>query len=780
MKYNCIWVISFTILILFILIISSSVAFSSEIYKNEMIEEIDQDSFTSEINITENSKWQIKSAIHGENIVWEDYRDDPFGTWASPGNRNSNIYLYNLEEEQTYQVTTNTSSQINPDIWENFVVWEDYRNGNADIYYTDISPLFRGKNIEIKQLTDDTTDQIKPKIHSGMVVWEDYSENHYGDIYLYNIIDDIGPHRLNTRDEENNLVPHRNPDIFENKVVWADYRNHWGQTLRGDIFLYDLSLDSNDNGIPNYMDAEILDDDPAEIEFATQDIHQHSPSIYKDTIVWIEYNSTNNNDIYYKRIGGERTQVSIDGMKDDDPYIYGDIIVYHKREFDQEGLTTSFSICYYDILENEHSLIREIPADPDRPSRVKARFSSVYQNKIVWEENHPSDEENINHQYDIFYTEIEPKEPVIRSAEVANQTKVFGSSTDMLLIDGNKIHFRVEVTDPNGIIEKVTANTSELTSIEYVSLKEEEQGVYKGTLEYSKEMLEGHWSAKIQVLDSFGNHIESQPLDIIFTEAEFYFSFVGVGNRREDLGNETIFVLEEGNSLFFVTDLSDFEGEVSRVCVNVSSFQLDIDEFELSFQEGIYLYEYEFEEDIPTGEKIVRFYALSERGQKIESYNLTVNIAIKPGVEPEIISYGVGKELSEMEHSIDFELKEGNYMYFVASIDHEEDFSYDVYLRIEGMENIKMIEKTDENTYYYRFEYLEGLELGEKTAHIYVEDDFGQGVTSGEININFIEPKEPLPTYYYIIPIIIIPFLILGILYYKKPEYFDRFKGESY
>ncbi|MFW6142440.1 MAG: hypothetical protein ACOC53_07775 [Candidatus Saliniplasma sp.] len=782
MNYKSLTVILLTLLLTVLMIPVSSrgidLTEQNDVLKNDV------NQYSNYLNVTENSKWQMKASIHGNNIVWEDYRDDPSGTWSSPGNRNSNIYLYNLEEKQTYQLTYNNSSQVNPDIWGNYVVWEDYRNDRADIYYTDITPLFEGEELDIKPLSEDTDDQLKPKIHEGMVVWEDYRENYLGDIYLYDILEDRGPYRLNTRDE-GSFVPHTNPDIYENKVVWNDYRNHWQDRLQGDVFLYDLTIDSNDNGTPNYRDPEIEEQDPAEIEIANQSIHQHSPAIYKDTIVWTEYSGKNNNDIYFKKLSGEKTRVSTDEMKDDNPNIYGETIVYQKREYDEDNNPTADSIWAYDIFNDEHELIQKIPVDPDRTSSVKARFPTISQNKIAWEENHPSSDEDIDYQYDIFFTEIENKEPIFISAEVANQTKEYDNSTEMMLVDGNELHFRAEIIDPNADIEEVSLDTGGITSnVERIHLEESEQDIYEGTMEYQEDMEEGLFNVTIEVFDSAGHHVESDHLEIRLTEAPFEFSFTGVGTDMDELGNETRFVLEEGNNLFFVAEFDDFQGEVNRVYVDVSSFELEQTEFELDFQDGFYSYEYDYEEDISSGLKPVRFHAISERGQEIESEELTVDIALKPPEDPKIISYGTGKELSDLKHSIDFDLKDGNYIYFVANVSHVDEVDYDVYLDISDFDlnesKIKMVEKLDENTYYYRFEYSEDMKPGERTAYIYVEDEFGQNETSGEIKVNFTPPEEPLPVYYYIIPIIVIVLLIIGVLYWKKPEYFKRSEKNEY
>ncbi|MFO7791598.1 MAG: hypothetical protein R6W73_01265 [Candidatus Saliniplasma sp.] len=747
------------------------------------LEDIDGD----HLNITENPKWQMRSSIHGNNIVWQDYRDDPYGTWSSPGYRDSNIYLYNILHDEVYQITTDNSSQVRPDIWENYVVWEDYRNDQADIYYADITDLLDGGDIEVNQLTDDSSDQIKPKIHNGRVVWEDYRENYLGDIFLYELMEDRGPYRINTRDDygRHDSIPNSSPNIYDDKIVWTDYRQHWDDTKRGDIYLYDLNIDSNENGIPNYRDEEIGEDDPAEMGIADENIHQHSPSIYKETVVWTEYDETRNNDIYMKKFGENSMRISEGEMKDDNPIIYGESIVYQKREYDDEGSPISDSIWFYNIHQDTHERIIKISTDPGHSSRVKTRFPAIYQNKIVWEENHPSDHEDIDHQYDIFYTEIEPEEVVIRSTSVANETMDFDDSTEMILTEGSELNFRAEIRDPMGLIENVSVGTSSITGVEDdLEMDETEQGIYEGTLEYSIDMQEEFTNITFEVWDS-EDYIESDPMEIRFIEPVLEFSSVGVGTEQGALGDETRFVIEDGASLFFEADLEKFKGEIESVFVDVTSFGIEETEFDLNhIEEGTYRYEYTYTEndEISTGENDVRFYALGDRGQQTESDELTVDIVFKPP-EPKIEFYGVGKDRSNLYDSIDFELTEDNYVYFVVTVDQVEDVSYNVYLNISelgtGEDRVEMVDMVDENTYYYRLEYSEDLEAGEKGFHITVEDEFDQEEKSEDVHVNFVNPEESLPLYYYLIPIALAIILIIVILYMKKPELFTSFKTGS-
>ena len=42
--------------------------------------------------------------------------------------------MYDLLTKKEKQITTNLSAQFSPAIYGNKIVWEDYRNGNLDIY----------------------------------------------------------------------------------------------------------------------------------------------------------------------------------------------------------------------------------------------------------------------------------------------------------------------------------------------------------------------------------------------------------------------------------------------------------------------------------------------------------------------------------------------------------------------------------------------------------------------------------------------------------------------
>jgi len=121
-------------------------------------------------------KDQQSPAIWGNIVVWQ---DNFFGDWdiyaadISDFDRLSRAEPNNPVE---FVITTNESSQMNPDIGENIVVWQDNRNNNWDIF---------GYNLTTQkefQITYDSHDQTNPAISGNMVVWQD-NRNEDSEIY---------------------------------------------------------------------------------------------------------------------------------------------------------------------------------------------------------------------------------------------------------------------------------------------------------------------------------------------------------------------------------------------------------------------------------------------------------------------------------------------------------------------------------------------------------------------------------------------------------------------
>ena len=85
--------------------------------------------------------------------------------------------MYNLSTSTETQIITNNSIQRVPDIYEDRIVWEDYRNGNWDIYMYNLSTSTE------TQITTNEFNQGLPSIYGDRIVWVD-DRSGRPDIYM--------------------------------------------------------------------------------------------------------------------------------------------------------------------------------------------------------------------------------------------------------------------------------------------------------------------------------------------------------------------------------------------------------------------------------------------------------------------------------------------------------------------------------------------------------------------------------------------------------------------
>lgn len=189
--------------------------------------------------------------ISGHNVVWEDYR-----------NSNADIYLYDLDTNTEIPIVTDPSWQMEPAISGNRVVWTDSRNGSPDIYMYDIS-----SGLERKVATS-TAPKYMPKIDGDKVVWMDL-RNGDPDIYMYDLATETEVPIAVGDDLQ------MEPAVSGDKVVWFNVDMVTGMT---EIFMYDLSA-----GV--------------ETQITSNGSSKFSPSISGDQIIWTDLRN-GNADIY--------------------------------------------------------------------------------------------------------------------------------------------------------------------------------------------------------------------------------------------------------------------------------------------------------------------------------------------------------------------------------------------------------------------------------------------------------------------------------------------------
>ena len=198
-------------------------------------------------------------------IVWQDNRD---GDW--------DIYLYDWENDKEVLLCGADGNQVNPCLFlggivdVSRVVWQDDRNGNWDIYCAEFNFVKAMNGVyefQEKAICEGAGDQICPDMRNDYVVWQDMRNGSW-DIYGYTFAD--GNEILICDEAGDQIWPTING---ENEVVWEDWRSG-----EADIYWYDVE-DGNSFAV------------------CTADGNQVCPLIIDQSIVWQD-DRNGNWDIY--------------------------------------------------------------------------------------------------------------------------------------------------------------------------------------------------------------------------------------------------------------------------------------------------------------------------------------------------------------------------------------------------------------------------------------------------------------------------------------------------
>ena len=260
---------------------------SPDIYENKVVWEDERNgghdiylqdlSTKKQTRITTSGK-AYSPKIYDNKIVWMDGRNggsldgnnQPVGNW--------DIYMYDLSTSKEYQITTNNSTQVDPDIYKDRIVWRDerYMGDNpyehVQIYMYNLStsvetPVDYGELVHFVQ--------APPRIYGDRIVWMAESIGTNYNIYVY----DLSTSTLTMIGYPYGTGYDSQPAIYGNRVVWTqgiEPGNH-------DIIMYDLSTSTG-------------------TQITTNGSSQSEPAIYGDRIVWRD-DRNGNSDIYMATIG---------------------------------------------------------------------------------------------------------------------------------------------------------------------------------------------------------------------------------------------------------------------------------------------------------------------------------------------------------------------------------------------------------------------------------------------------------------------------------------------
>jgi len=154
-------------------------------------------------NLLTKEKKNLTTKSAGTAVIWRNdvayYRFD----WINK-KEDANIYLFNISTDQEIPICTAQGDQLFPLMWGNFIVWQDNRNNNSDVFGYDIN------------LNKEFVIAIGPGPQSPDSIWEDvllYYNN--GSFVLYNL----------TTKSIIQKIPH---GIYVNRI--------WGDFLIGNYF----------------------------------------------------------------------------------------------------------------------------------------------------------------------------------------------------------------------------------------------------------------------------------------------------------------------------------------------------------------------------------------------------------------------------------------------------------------------------------------------------------------------------------------------------------------
>ncbi len=243
-----------------------------------------------ETQITTDTGIQRMPHIYGDRIVWTDWRNagsdiymrnlttgqetrvttdsnlkwgaSVYGNWivwvSEVTGQNEAIYRYNIQSGNKYPVTANYHNhydrQEKPAIYGNKIIW-----GENHIYMYDMTT---GRTTTV---VSNGRSQNTPVIHCGKIAYLNKDVNEQGDIYVCNLT--AGSLYQIT----NNPAAKYDPDIYDDRIVWTDYRNAVNDSQNADIYAYNLTTGQ-------------------ESRITTETAHdRQTPKIYGDKIVWAEH-----------------------------------------------------------------------------------------------------------------------------------------------------------------------------------------------------------------------------------------------------------------------------------------------------------------------------------------------------------------------------------------------------------------------------------------------------------------------------------------------------------
>lgn len=258
--------------------------------------------------------------VQGDNMVWMAYRN---GQW--------DIYHLNMKTNSQVNVTSNSNVQGYPDVWEQYIVWQEKSLEDFHIYLYDINTKAKEK------ISTVIGKHQEPRIADAKVVW--VNENNKGKrvVMLYDLQD--GRTKQISTDEAMAF----GLEFDGNIATWMDHRNE-----RFDIYMYDIAVGKEER-----------------ITYGLED--EVDPLVSNGKVIWaVKYNNVKQ--VYmYDTNDGYTTRITV-GKEDNTPLAFsGDSLLLIRGN---------------ELIFNNVNQITDLPIET--PNRNLPKQAFLLGDKVLW------------------------------------------------------------------------------------------------------------------------------------------------------------------------------------------------------------------------------------------------------------------------------------------------------------------------------------------------------------------------------------------------------------
>jgi len=328
--------------------------------------------------------------VPGVTTCWEPDISDAWIVWDEDRYGNWDIFAYNIGTDTEIQVTNDSARQSTPRISGNLIVWEDLRNGGTyqrDIYGYDIGT---GQEFII---SNDPAHERLIGVDNGKVafgrIYHEITEPSEGDTKLYNLwLYDRGTQlstnvtgfTSNTSHNPMHTIWAGDADFGDDLLVWHERTMQWTTHIYDHWEITDAHADKMQIGVDS--------SGVRALEYADEPYPRAASGT---RFVWL-----NDDDKVSLWDQGAKQQItSEDG--DDDAMAIGDRFIVYRKRFQQE-------VFYWDISESQELLLTDQVYD--------AEAIRMDGDSVVWWGRDP------NSQWHVYYAFLHQSDISLASANL--------------------------------------------------------------------------------------------------------------------------------------------------------------------------------------------------------------------------------------------------------------------------------------------------------------------------------------------------------------------------